>query len=69
MLELIHAIRAAQTFPALVAYIRKQWEKEFCWGMSDPPRASMDLICGKTQAKKSFDCNPFNTLLDKHLRT
>ena len=44
-----------KVFLAMVDYIHTQYKKEVCWGMSDVPRASMDLIRGRPQAKKSFD--------------
>jgi hypothetical protein len=69
MLELIHAIRATQGIPCHGGLYPHAVEKEVCWRMSDVPGASMDLIRGRRQAKKSFDCNRFNALLDKHLRT
>ncbi|MFH1122645.1 MAG: hypothetical protein V1758_03185, partial [Pseudomonadota bacterium] len=33
-----------KAFPAMVDYIHSQYKMEVCWGMSDCPRASMDLI-------------------------
>lgn len=33
-----------KAFPAMVDYIHTQYKKEVCWGMSDGPRASLDLI-------------------------
>ena len=33
-----------KVFPAMVDYIHSQYKKEVCWGISDTPRASLDLI-------------------------
>jgi 2-isopropylmalate synthase len=33
-----------KAFPAMVEYIHTQYGKEVCWGMSDAPRARLDLI-------------------------